>query len=473
MSDQTILTVRDLTLIVKDLLESSFPVVRVRGQVTNLSRPGSGHVYFSIKDEEATLSVVWFKAAPGFGGGFSLAGLYGQAGLLDRLALKNGQEVVCTGRINVYPPRGQYQLVADVVEDAGLGRLFLEFERLKKRLAGLGYFDLERKRPLPSFPVCIGLITSRSGAAIRDFLRIVAESGFACQIRIYPAPVQGKDAPELLARAIKLANSQDFAQVLVLIRGGGSLEDLWAFNSEEVVRAVYESTIPVLTGIGHEVDTSLADLAADVRAATPTHAAALLWPDRAGLLQQIDDLETTLRNKYFFWRASLEQTLASLGKTLALFSPQQIMARLSENLDNLRHRVVLSGRDMLGQCGQALEQAELALRLCPVRPLITRQTEKLDDLSRRLRLAGQSFITARQYSLETQTLRLTGLDPDGPLQRGYTLVYIPGRRMYLRDPDDVQHGMSLEIQTNNGTVKARVEKKQPGKPDPDQQMKLL
>ena len=249
----SILTVRQLTAQIKDAVENGFPYVWVRGEVTNVSRPSSGHIYFSLKDENALLQAVWFKGSQKERETFDpLTGEVFEDGPRLSLAgtLRNGQQVICAGRLTVYAPRGGYQLVVELAQDSGEGQLHLALEALKRKLAEKGYFSLERKRPIPEHPPRVAVITAPSGAAIRDFLRLSGERGTGCEIRIHPVPVQGDDAPPLLAEAIGQANAEAWADLIVLIRGGGSLQDLWAFNDERVARAIADSHIPVISAVG-------------------------------------------------------------------------------------------------------------------------------------------------------------------------------------------------------------------------------
>jgi len=231
-----------------NLLEEEFPLVWVRGEVSNISRPSSGHIYFSLKDKDSLLSVVWFKSNH-----------FLSSGLLPE-KLYNGQEIICAGHISVYPVKGIYQLIAEHVEDVGVGNLYLEFEALKKKLASKGYFDELRKRPIPKNPKRVGVITAPTGAAIRDFLKIAREKGMPSHIRIYPSTVQGEEAESKIVKMLEEANKEGWAEVLAIIRGGGSFEDLFIFNSETIATAIYKSKIPVITGIGHEIDFTIADM---------------------------------------------------------------------------------------------------------------------------------------------------------------------------------------------------------------------
>ena len=354
----SILTVRQLTAQIKDAVENGFPYVWVRGEVTNVSRPSSGHIYFSLKDENALLQAVWFKGSQKERETFDpLTGEVFEDGPRLSLAgtLRNGQQVICAGRLTVYAPRGGYQLVVELAQDSGEGQLHLALEALKRKLAEKGYFSLERKRPIPEHPHRVAVITAPSGAAIRDFLRLSGERGTGCEIRIHPVPVQGDDAPPRIAEALDDENRRGWADVLVLIRGGGSLQDLWAFNDERVADAVYRSRIPVVAGIGHEIDTSIADMVADLRAATPSHAAQLLWPERQWYAQLVDDLEAGLLEAAGRRLSQADQRLDTLGRALAWLSPERGLARLEERFGALARRLDFA-------LEQKLERADARLR---------------------------------------------------------------------------------------------------------------
>jgi exodeoxyribonuclease VII large subunit len=446
-----IFSVRELTQAVKATLEGEFPIVWVRGQVSNLSRPGSGHVYFTLKDGEACLASVWFKSQQ-------------WQPAAARAALADGQEVVCAGRLTVYPPRGTYQLVVEMVQDQGLGALFLEFEALKKRLAGLGYFDQERKRPLPGHPVCTAVVTAPGGAAIRDFLRLAAERGFGTSMRIHPVLVQGEEAPGQIVRAIDEINSQGWAEVIVLIRGGGSLEDLWAFNSEDVARAVFDSAIPVVTGIGHETDTSIADLVADMRAATPSHAAQLLWPERRVLAQMADDAEGRLLQTARDFIRRKNDLLVAQEKALSWLSPQARVSRALERLNELERSLARWSREALGHRETELAHASRNLARTMDERFWQSLCMHLEQLDRNLCAAASEALRARSQRLEKCEANLSGLDPVRPLKRGFCLVQASGKDDYLRDAAQVAPGDELRIIPCKGRLLAevlRTEKEEP------------
>ncbi|MFP4657189.1 MAG: exodeoxyribonuclease VII large subunit, partial [Desulfonatronovibrionaceae bacterium] len=308
-----VFTVTELSRAVKDTLEPAFPVVWVRGQVSNISRPGSGHIYFILKDEEAVIAAAWFKN--------NHALSVDSRGRPLAQSLQEGSEVVCAGRLSVYLPRGTYQLIPELVQEQGMGGLHMQFEALKEKLRKEGLFSEQGKKGLPLCPKKVAVITAANGAALQDFLRVAEQYGLGGEILVYPVHVQGEHAEQEIVLALNQVNNESRAEVAVLIRGGGSLEDLWPFNTEGVARAIFASRLPVLTGIGHEVDTCIADLAADKRAATPTHAVQALWPERTALHQRSDEQSTALLNAMHGFLRNKEERLVQGLKALNWLGP--------------------------------------------------------------------------------------------------------------------------------------------------------
>lgn len=399
----TIFTVSALTDILRDTLEKRLPFVWVRGEITNLSRPASGHLYFSLKDDRSQLQCVWFnhKQRSATGGFDPFTGeVYEIPQVSVPDSLRNGMELLCAGGMSVYAARGQYQLIIEFAQPAGAGVLAREFERIKLRLSAAGYFALERKRRIPVNPVRVALITSPQGAAIHDFLELAQARGSGAVIRLYPVPVQGPGAAARIVEMLELANRQDWAQVIVLIRGGGSLEDLWAFNEEILAAAVFQSHTPVLAGIGHEVDFTLADMTADARAATPSHAAQMLWPLRRELWQKLDGLELALARVTASRLQAAENTLVGLGNALGLLSPAQKLLHLEERLSSLDSRLA----------------REKSL-------LVERQDTRLNMLSQRCHLLGRKCLIDKVQILERLASRLAVLNPGVRLEGGYCFLY--------------------------------------------------
>lgn len=480
--DNAVRTVSELTRSLKALVEGSYPFVWVRGQVTNLSRPSSGHVYFSLKDEGATLAAVWFAGNHKKTENFDpLTGEVYEDGPRPSLAarLENGMEIVCAGRLSVYAPRGAYQIVVELAQEGGQGRLQAEFERLKLRLMEKGYFAQERKRPIPRHPSRVAVITAPTGAAIHDFLRMAHERGWGGEIRIYPVPVQGEDAPPAIARALDAVSREGWAEVAVLIRGGGSLEDLWAFNTEAVATSVFQSAIPVLAGIGHEVDVSITDLVADLRAATPTHAAQVLWMERRELAQRVDEAQMSLTRAWEKLLLTQETRLVSLTRALGWLSPLRLLERWEEKRDRLEDALRDGMDEFLLEreeqyirlmerahtlMAERLHRMELSLerlagRLEAASPLgrLERLEDRLETLTPRLSGAVIRLIEKRGEELEKGILQLEALNPTRPLERGYLLARKKSGE-FLRSAADAAPGEMLDILLKDGEVTTRVEK---------------
>jgi exodeoxyribonuclease VII large subunit len=440
-----IFSVFELTQAIKDTLEGEFPFVWVQGQVGNVSRPGSGHIYFTLKDERSCLDIVWFQS--------------NQAGKMNisTSRLQTGQDILCAGRLTLYAQRGTYQVVAELVQDQGLGRLHLEFEALKKALAQEGLFDPGRKKELPANPQRVAVITSPSGAALIDFLRLSQKRGLPGYIRIYPCQVQGRDAEETVASALEMVDLEGWAQVAVIIRGGGSLEDLWTFNAESVARAVYTCSIPVMTGIGHEVDTTIADLTADLRAATPSHAAQLLWPERSGFIQSIDDLEIKTLGT---WKARLNREDArvkTLNQALSWLSPRRTLLRMQDRLLSMSKSLHHLGLEMTRSKQDRLEQSVRTLRRMETGAQWQRTQDSIALLESKLLARMQHLIQNKEYVLQDRQTALSGLDPYLPLHRGYSLVRVESSGKILCRAEQVQPGDRVDITTSTAKIQARVE----------------
>jgi exodeoxyribonuclease VII large subunit len=499
MHDERIFSVTALTATIRGKLEGAFPFVWVRGQVVNLSRPSSGHVYFSLRDENASLAAVWFKSRQQAGERFDpLTGEIYEDGPRESLAatLENGREIVCAGRIAVYDARGIYQLVVEIAREAGLGRLHEEFGRLCSRLEALGYFAVDRKRPLPPHPVRVAVITAPGGAAIRDFLRIAENRGLGARIRIFPVPVQGESAPPAIIAALRRVWDEAWAEAVVLIRGGGSMEDLWAFNNAELAGAIFQSPVPVLAGIGHEVNYTLADMTADARAATPSHAAQMLWPAREELFRRWRALDSSLEQAGARCFKRMDSRLEALERGLGFCSPLRRLeawgmglasqTRLLDSAGRLfleRHEArlrslaatlgvaparlpALDGRfvelarrlgvaapQTLARAGKALENLAAALSRAPERLPAREQCRA--SLAHRLNSAGLRALEQKNHRLEREMLRLEALSPHAPLERGYALARKEDGA-FVRRIGDVSPGELLRLVVSDGDIPVRV-----------------
>jgi exodeoxyribonuclease VII large subunit len=359
-----VLSVSQLSQLIEGTLESAFQSVWVGGEVSEVSRPHSGHVYFTLRDEAAQIrAVIWRSVASRL-----------------RFELEDGQQVICHGDLDVYPPRGTYQLVVQQVEPEGLGALQLAFKQLQARLAAEGFFDPARKRPLPPFPRRVGFVTSPSGAAIRDFLQVGARRFHGVEILVIPARVQGDGAAVEIAKGIELANRlRPELDVLVVGRGGGSLEDLWSFNEEIVVRAIFASKVPVVSAVGHEIDVTLSDLVADVRALTPSEAAELVIPSAEELETRLATFQrrivSMLRSRAVAARRHMEQ----LGRSRVLRNPRALVYDRARRLDELD-----------GQGERAIRRQLKYAR------------EKLSAIARRAEALSPLAVLARGYSVTTR-----------------------------------------------------------------------
>jgi exodeoxyribonuclease VII large subunit len=391
-----ILSIGELTRAVKGLIEEGFPSVWVTGEVSNLSRPSSGHVYFTLKDTEAQLRTVMWRSV----------------GLRLRFDPREGQEVIARGRLSVYPARGEYQFVVEELHPKGLGALELALRQLKEKLFRLGYFAPERKKPLPRFPRRVALVTSPSGAAVRDMLEVLARRWPAIEVWICPVPVQGDGAGEAIAAAIYLLNQLQSIDVMIVGRGGGSTEDLWAFNAECVAHAIYASQIPVVSAVGHEIDLTIADLVADCRALTPSEAAERVVPDRSELLDALRTLDGRLR-------------------TLLFQRLERVRARLEDLGQRRPFRLPLEG--------------------------IRGHERGLDDSAERLHRAVRQRLVGLRDQLAAKTVQLETLSPLNVLGRGYSLTRREGDGVVVRSPDQVQHGERLVTRLQHGQIFSRVE----------------
>ena len=392
-------TVSELNRTVRQILEQSFASIWVEGEISNLSRPASGHLYFSLKDTEAQIACALFK-----GSRFGL-----KIPLRD---LDNGLAVRARGRLSLYEPRGSYQLIVDQIEPVGRGDLERALLALKAQLADEGHFQHDRKRPIPAHPRAIGIITSPSGAAIHDALTTLARRNPAIPVILYPSAVQGESAAAELIAQIETANRRHECDTLLLIRGGGSLEDLWSFNHPDLIRAITQSRIPIISGVGHETDITLADLAADLRAPTPTAAAELSCPPLAQWQQQCAQYAYTLHRRLGEHLQQHRQRLAHLEQRLSVQHPERRLQQRAQQLDDLRARIERAARQHLRHTRQQLEHLMRSLHTLSPLATLTRgyaivqnaqgevirdawQTRPQEDLHIRLN-EGKLICTVRQ-----------------------------------------------------------------------------
>ncbi len=394
VNEDRVLKVRDLTRLVKGVLEESFPSVVVEGEISNFKRHmPSGHLYFTLKDEEAQVRCVMWRSDAA----------------KVRFEVSDGMKVIVKGRVSLYEPRGDFQLYAVDLVPAGQGALQLAFEQLKKKLEDEGLFDEERKREIPEFPSRIGVVTSLEGAAVRDIISIISRRFPAVEVVIYPVKVQGDGAAEEIARAIRDFNKLSTVDVLIVGRGGGSLEDLWAFNEEVVARSIFDSAIPVISAVGHQVDYTIADFVADVRAATPSAAAELVVPDRQEVV------------------AGVQSEVRTMGRLI-----EQKIYGLTLELDKLSHHY-------------ALQQPS---------SLVDQKSQLADELTRRLETETQHYVDVTGQKLIAVESHLNALNPSAVLKRGY--AFVESSTGIISSVRDVEAGDSATIHLHDGTLESQI-----------------
>lgn len=440
-----IYTVSRLNREARALLEVSFPLLWVEGEISNLSRPSSGHLYFSLKDEAAQVRCAMFRPRNQY----------------LSFTPKDGMHVLARVRVGLYEGRGEFQLIVEHMEEAGFGALQRAFEQLKNRLAAEGLFDPARKKPIPSLPKRIGVITSPTGAAIRDILSILRRRFPSIPVLIHPVPVQGAGAAEEIARMIRLASRRRDCDVLILARGGGSLEDLWAFNEEVVARAIYDCTIPLVSGIGHEIDFTIADFVADQRAATPSAAAELVSPNRADWAGRVEQLKLRLATRMQAILARKGENLVWLEKRLAQQQPGQRLERQAQRLDELEQRLKHAQRVHLRQAHAKLGELTAQLhRHIPVHRLLQLQS-RCENLAQRLHGGLHRAFEQRQQRLALLSRALDAVSPLATLGRGYAIVARAEDGTLVRSVRQVSAGERIETRHADGTLICQVEQVRP------------
>ncbi|MCL2789122.1 MAG: exodeoxyribonuclease VII large subunit [Desulfobulbus sp.] len=441
MDDRRVLTVTELNGAIRTLLEGRFPFVSVAGEISNLHRPSSGHLYFTLKDAGAQVRAVLFKT---------------QQRYLAHIP-KDSMHVVCRGRISVYEPRGDYQLIVDTIELQGTGALHQAFEALKRRLAAEGLFDEHRKRPLPPFPAHITLITSSQGAAVHDFIHIATRRFPPIRIAVYPTTMQGDQAAAAMIQAIEAINAHLATDLIVLCRGGGSTEDLWAFNDEHLARSIRASAVPVVSAVGHEIDFTIADLAADFRAPTPSGAAELLIPDRDVLRAEIDRLRARMRRSVQHRFDRIEQRLGYTRQRLAAMPYPLDLIRL--RLDHFSVRLERGLNMLLAKGTKRLDQTVLNLAHLHPGRLLTMREQQLHGISARLARTIFSRLKGGEEQLGRIAGVLQAVSPLATLARGYAIVRTSGKKQRLvTEATQVCPGDAVAVLLHRGQLVCRVER---------------
>ena len=438
-TDRDVLSVSQLNRKAKQLLETHLPLLWVEGELSNVSQPSSGHWYFTLKDEQAQVRCAMFR----------------NRNMLVRFAPRQGQQVLIRARVSLYEGRGDYQLIVEHMEEAGFGALQRAFEALKLKLANEGLFDDAYKQPLPSLPKHIAVITSPTGAAIRDVLSVLNRRFPAIPVTVIPVAVQGKEAAPQIVRAIDLANRAGLFDVVILARGGGSLEDLWPFNEESVARAIHASELPIVSAVGHEVDFTIADFVADLRAPTPSAAAELLVPDAEDWLETFAGYEILLQEAIERKLQSLKQRLEWLRTRLR--HPGERLQQQAQRLDGLELRLVRAVDHQLLRCHTRLNT--LVLRQKPLQPRL-----RINQLNQQVSQHHATLVKNMQRHLRAQQQRLTEaarllqtVSPLNTLQRGYAIA-TDSHHKVITNSSQVAPGDSINARLAEGELQCRVEK---------------
>ena len=437
-------SISELTEKIQELLEDQFDFVWLEGEISNFSTPASGHYYMVLKDDKAQIRAVMFRL---------------QARYLKFLP-ENGMKVIAQGRLTVYAPRGEYQIILDYLEPMGVGALAMAFEQLKKKLASQGLFDEDVKRPLPFLPQRVAVITSPTGAAIRDFLKIIGRRFANIEIIIVPARVQGEEAAADMVEALDLVNRELKVDVIILTRGGGSLEDLWAFNQEELALAIRRSQIPVVSAVGHEIDLTISDLVADFRAPTPSAAAELLVVEKETLVHRLNDMKNRLVSGIGRDLKSLNQDLDRLTKGVQ--DPRKRIAdtwmRLDEIYARLARLIDLTIRDRR----IILSTERRALLFQSPKNVMASIKQQLDFQKNSLGRAISNCLGNNHAALSFFGKRLKDLSPLSILKRGYSITRKMPEKVVLRDVSDVNRGDQVQVLLAEGELECRVEEAEPG-----------
>ncbi|RWX52212.1 Exodeoxyribonuclease VII large subunit [Candidatus Electrothrix marina] len=446
-NQQKVFSVSELTRSIKGMLEGRFSFISVAGEISGLRRPGSGHLYFTLKDDQAQIKAVLFKM---------------QQRYLQQQP-KDGDMVICLGRVSVYEPRGDYQLIIDSLDYHGEGALQLAFEQLKKRLDAEGLFNQELKKPIPPLPEHLILVTSPSGAAVHDFIRIAQKRYPQVRISVYPAAVQGEHAAKELCQAVSEINLQQAsgrlaADAIILCRGGGSVEDLQAFNNEELAWEIHRSVIPVVSAVGHEIDFTIADLVADLRAPTPSGAAEMLLPDSQALREHLADQARRLRR-------TMQDKLDRHQERIALYRQKltgaaqpvdSLLLRLDHMVENMEHTVYAN----LAALQARLDRVENRLKRNNPLLVLNLYHQRVKEMQRRLRQIGTRLISDKKQELARAAGVLEAVSPLSTLARGYAVARKgTGRRQtVVTAAEQVRVGESIEVLLHKGRVECEVTK---------------
>ena len=440
-SNRTILTVAELNAEVNQLLVRGFALLWVEGEISNLVRASSGHLYFTLKDNKSQIRSAMFR----------------NSNMKLKIKPENGMKVLVRGRVGLYEPRGDYQLIAEHMEDAGVGQLQKEFEVLKQKLADAGLFAEEHKKELPEYPKRIAVITSPTGAAIRDILNVLNRRSPQTPVLIYPVAVQGESSKIEIETAIRRADQDKKCDVIILARGGGSIEDLWSFNEENVAKAIYNAETPIVCGVGHEIDFTIADFVADLRAPTPSAAAELITSDRSQLMTEVMQTQLWLEQKITRELRQKQQHLDWLEARLQLQKPLTKIHLQSQRLDETEARLYLTMRNTLDRNHAKLEHLKSRLHSNLPSRKVLEQQHKLSQFKSRLRQSVLANIQHCESRFRIQMATLDSISPLKTLDRGYTITKDTKTGKLLTSVSQLQLQQSIQVHFKDGEVNATID----------------
>lgn len=435
-----LLTVTELTQAIKSQLEKQFPYVALQGEVSNCKQQSSGHLYFSIKDSNSQIATIMFRL---------------NAIQLPRMP-KDGDQVVVKGALNVYPPNGKYQLIIEKLEFAGLGQLLLRLDELKRRLHKLGYFRTERKKSLPKNPKKIGIITSPTGAVIQDILNVLKRRATGFHLILNPVKVQGEGAAQEISHAIDYFNQYRLVDVMIIGRGGGSIEDLWAFNEELVAGSIYRSQIPIISAVGHETDHCIADYVADVRAPTPSAAAEIVTAEQTTQLKTLSQLEKGIQQTVFHLLKNARDRLNSIKRQPEFQTPYGLLGPSIQKLDEYKNLIDRTLHETLTKLKLRLHSLEKQKEALKPTAHLAHLKQKFNFLERELQNSFKKVFSEKKSSLEQVTNLLRAIDPKNLLSKGYSIIFSEKRGSIINSIRAIEKGENVKLLFADGEAQATI-----------------
>ena len=438
--EQSVISVSELNKKAKSLLDKGIPKLWIEGEISNLAKPASGHMYFSLKDEMSQIRCAWFK----------------QRQLQNTLNIVNGSKMLALGKIGLYEPRGEYQFIVEKMEIAGEGDLKRKYEDLKRKLSAEGIFSEENKSELPTLPKKIGVITSPSGAAVQDILTVLNRRFPIIPIIIFPVAVQGEQAAPQIQNALEKANFRADCDLLILARGGGSLEDLWAFNEEIVARAIFDSEIPIISAIGHETDVTISDFTADLRAPTPSGAAELAVPDQHDWIKSIDNISEKINTIITQQINSKSQLSDWINKRLSQSSPMMTVKRQIEKSNNLQKMLSSSIFQNLSRQEKNIHQLKSNLNEVSPRLKIHTQLSRIKELNQKITSCSDHLLEGLNNRINLASKTLNSVSPLRTLDRGYAIARDAKTKNVIMSADAIEIENDIEVKLAKGEIKVTV-----------------